>query len=154
MIATITDTIERKVFLRASRKNVWRDMTNAKIFGEWFSVDMKGTFKPGGKITGKVNAKEYEKMKFAMEIDEMVPQNLFSWNWHPFPADPNYDYSEEAMTHISFELKDSPGGTMLNVMESGFDKLSPARRKEAFEMNSGGWDSVLKSIEKHFGEGE
>jgi hypothetical protein len=33
--------------------------------------------------------------------------------------------------------------------ESGFDKVPPARRKEAFRMNSGGWDTQLNNIEKH-----
>lgn len=154
MIATITDAIERKVFLRASRKNVWDDITDPKLFAEWFSMDIKGTFEPGNKITGTVNFKEHEKMIVDAKIDEMVPQKVFSWYWHPFPADPNFDYSKEAMTHISFELKDSPGGTLLTVTESGFDKLSPSRRNETYNANSEGWDMVLKSIEKHFGEGE
>jgi hypothetical protein len=35
------------------------------------------------------------------------------------------------------------------VIESGFDKVPPARRLEAFRMNSGGWEAQLDNIERH-----
>jgi len=31
------------------------------------------------------------------------------------------------------------GGTLLTVVESGFDNMPASRRAKAFEMNSGGW---------------
>jgi len=48
-----------------------------------------------------------------------------------------------------FELEDAEGGTLLKVVESGFDQVPAARRSEAFRMNSGGWDAQMKNIEKH-----
>ena len=41
------------------------------------------------------------------------------------------------------------GGTLLKLVETGFDSLPPSRRKEAFRMNSGGWDQQIRNIEKH-----
>ena len=38
---------------------------------------------------------------------------------------------------------------MLTVVESGFDKLPPGRRDEAFRMNDGDWTSQLKNIERY-----
>ena len=38
-----------------------------------------------------------------------------------------------------FELRGEPGGTLLIVVESGFDAVPPERRLEAFRMNGGGW---------------
>jgi hypothetical protein len=38
---------------------------------------------------------------------------------------------------------------LLSVVESGFDNIPPSRRREAFRMNSGGWDEQMKNIEKH-----
>jgi hypothetical protein len=52
---------------------------------------------------------------------------------------------------VEFELQEVEGGTLLRIVESGFDKLPAARRAEAFRMNSGGWDQQLKNIEKHVG---
>jgi len=34
-------------------------------------------------------------------------------------------------------------------VESGFDRVLPARRAEAFRMNGGGWGEQLKNIERY-----
>jgi len=36
-------------------------------------------------------------------------------------------------------------------VESGFDKLPPARRAEAFRMNSEGWTTQMENIRRHVG---
>jgi len=46
-------------------------------------------------------------------------------------------------------LKEVEAGTLLRVVESGFDNVSSSRRLEAFRMNSGGWDEQMKNIEQH-----
>ncbi len=43
-------------------------------------------------------------------------------------------------------------GTMLTVVESGFDRIPPARRAEAYRMNDQGWAAQMKSVERHVGE--
>jgi hypothetical protein len=50
---------------------------------------------------------------------------------------------------VVFELKDVEGGTLVTVVESGFDELPDARRLDAFRMNSGGWDIQMQNIERH-----
>ncbi len=40
-------------------------------------------------------------------------------------------------------------GTLLNVTESGFDKLPDERRLEAYRMNDEGWVTQIKNIEEH-----
>jgi len=74
---------------------------------------------------------------------------LLSLRWHPYAVDPSVDYSKEPTTLVVFELKEVEGGTLLSVVESGFDSIPPSRRLEAFRMNSEGWDQQMKSIEKH-----
>ena len=59
------------------------------------------------------------------------------------------DYSSEPPTLVEFRLAEAGGATMLTVVESGFDKLPPGRRDEAFRMNDGGWTSQLKNIERY-----
>jgi hypothetical protein len=39
------------------------------------------------------------------------------------------------MTRVVFELADAPGGTLLTVVESGFDRIPLARRAKAFRDN-------------------
>ena len=45
-----------------------------------------------------------------------------------------------------------PGGIMLTVTESGFDRVPLARRSEAFTANSEGWAMMIKMIEKHLAQ--
>lgn len=40
-------------------------------------------------------------------------------------------------------------GTLLTVVESGFDGIPAARRDKAFEMNDRGWAGQMKQIEKY-----
>ena len=80
----------------------------------------------------------------------MEPPNLLSYHWHPYAIDAAVDYSKEAPTLVTFTLKDMPGkGTLLTVVESGFDKVPPHRRLEAFRMNSRGWEGQMNNIARH-----
>ena len=119
-------------------------------FGTWFKVDMSGVkFEPGKPVNAKMTYPGYEGMPFEMVIDRIQPERLFSFRWHPYGIDPNYDYSSEPMTLIEFELEEVPEGTKLTVTESGFDAIPLARRAEAFRMNSQGWAAQLRNIEAH-----
>jgi hypothetical protein len=64
-------------------------------------------------------------------------------------VEPGVDYSTEPATLVVFELKDAGSGTLLSVVESGFDNLPASRRDLAFRMNSGGWEGQLRNIDKH-----
>jgi hypothetical protein len=74
---------------------------------------------------------------------------LLSWRWHPYAVDSSVDYSQEPTTRVVFELKEVEGGTLLKVVESGFNKIPPSRRLEAVRMNSGGWEEQMKNIKKY-----
>ena len=45
-------------------------------------------------------------------------------------VEPDADYSKETPTLVEFTLEPSPNGTLLRVVESGFDKI-PAHRRDA-----------------------
>jgi uncharacterized protein YndB with AHSA1/START domain len=53
------------------------------------------------------------------------------------------------MTLVEFTLESVDGGTLLKVVETGFDKIPAARRVKAFEMNTSGWTSQMKNIAKY-----
>ena len=108
-----------------------------------------GTFAAGHRVQGQVTYPGYEHLVFDVLIERVEPERLLSWRWHPYPADPSVDYSKEPTTLVVFELEEVEGGTLLTVVESGFDKIPPSRRSEAFRMNSEGWDEQMKNIEKH-----
>jgi uncharacterized protein YndB with AHSA1/START domain len=160
MTAAVTDRIEKKVLLRVPRARVWKALTDAKEFGEWFGVKFEGAFVAGAAVRGvivptRVDAEvarlqePYAGKTFDITVDRIEPQNLFSFRWHPYAIEPGVDYSKEPTTLVVFTLDEKPDGVLLTVTESGFDKIPLDRRAQAFAANEGGWAMQMTLIEKH-----
>ena len=126
---------------------MWRALTNPVEFGTWFGVKVEGTFAPGARVRGAITHKGYEHVTWDITIERMEPERVFSWRWHPHAVEAGVDYSTEPTTLVVFELEDAAGGTMLTVVESGFDQVPLARRAQAYRMNGEGWTYQLQAIE-------
>lgn len=149
-----TDRIERQILLKAPRSRVWRALSDAEEFGRWFGMDFNGqTFAVSARAKGRITHPGYEHVVVELLIERIEPERLLSWRWHPGAIDTSVDYSEEPTTLVEFELKEVDSGTLLSVVESGFDKLPLSRRQEAFRMNNAGWDGQMTNIEKHVNAG-
>ena len=147
-----SDRIERSIEIRAPLARVWRALSNAEEFGTWFGVALAGqTFAAGRSVEGRITHPGYEHLIFTAQVERVEPEWRLVFRWHPYPIDPATDYSGEATTLVEFELEPTPEGTRLRVVESGFDALPPARRREAFRMNSQGWDAQMTNIARHVG---
>ncbi len=144
-----TDRIEERIYLRIPRARVWRALTDAREFGAWFGVRLDGTFAPGVSVKGTLTEKGYESVVIEISVDRIEPRRLFSWRWHPYAVDPGTDYSAEPPTLVECGLEEADGGTLLTVVESGFDGIPAARRAEAYRMHEEGWAGQMKSIERH-----
>ncbi|CAG2158112.1 SRPBCC family protein [Cupriavidus numazuensis] len=146
-----TDRIERSIVLKAPVARVWHALSDAASFGSWFGVkfDDGVVFAPGAQVRGHVTYPGYEHVVFEAWIEQMESQRRLSWRWHPAAVERGRDYSDEPTTLVVFELQPADGGTLLTVVESGFDQIPPRRRLEAFRMNSGGWDEQMRNIAGH-----
>ncbi len=145
-----SDRIERQILLKAPRWRVWRALSIAEEFGDWFGVALKGkTFAAGERVQGQITSPGYEHLVFDVVIERMEPERLLSFRWPLDAVEPGVEYSNEPTTLVVFELKDVDGGTLLSVVESGFDSIPRARRLDAFRSNSGGWDEQMKNIDRH-----
>lgn len=141
-------SIERKVLLRAPRSRVWNALTDVQKFCHWFGVDSAdGVFTPGAKV--HMGASEEHGGNFDVFVQQMQPEHLFTWRWHPGAHDPSLDYSKESTTLVAFELADADGGTLLTITESGFDDISLARRAKVFGQNNQGWDDQVQNLERY-----
>jgi len=149
MPAVQTDRIEKQVVLRAPRARVWRALTDAREFGEWFGVRVNGSFSNGARVTGAVTHKGYEHLTWDVTIERMEPERVFAWRWKPGAVDPSADLSKEPATLVTFELSDVEGGTLLKVVESGFDAVPATRRGDAYRRNDEGWTWQMESIARH-----
>ena len=146
-----TDRIEKNVLLRAPKSRVWRALTNAEEFGTWFRVKLESDFAVGKDVTGNVTYPGYEHLRFTVTVERMDAEQLFSFRWHPAAVDPKVDYSQEPTTLVEFRLEEVAEGTLLTVIESGFDRIPAERRAEAFRMNSQGWAQQLENVKSHVG---
>src|SRR5262249_31070407 len=160
MAAGVTDRIEKRILLKASRARVWKALTDAKEFGEWFGVRFDGPFVSGAPLRGVIVPTQadahiaqlqepYAGRPFDITVDRIEPQRLFSFRWHPYAIEPGIDYSTEPTTLVVFTLEEQPGGIRLTVTESGFDQIPLERRAKAFAANEGGWEKQMTLIGKH-----
>ncbi|WP_420231966.1 SRPBCC family protein [Pseudomonas sp. ABY48] len=148
-----SDRIERKILLKAPRSQVWRALANAEAFGQWFGVALEGKrFVAGERTQGQITYPGYEHLIWDVAVERVEPERVFSFRWHPYAVEPQVDYSQESETRVQFELEDRDGGTLLNVVESGFNKIPEARRLKAFRMDSRGWDEQMANIEAFLGK--
>jgi uncharacterized protein YndB with AHSA1/START domain len=148
----VANQIEKKIGLKAPVSRVWRALTDYREFGEWFRVKLDGPFVPGEVSTGYITWPGYEHLKWEAVVQEMDPEQYFSYTWHPYSIDPNVDYSLETPTLVEFRLEKTATGTLLVVTESGFDDIPAERRDEAFRKNDGGWAQQVKNIETYVAE--
>ena len=134
-----TDQIERSVLINAPLDKVWHAISSAEEFGTWFGVNLKGqNFEVGQSACGLITGCGHENVWFDVVIESIEAPKLLSYRWHPCPIDPAVDYSKESPILVTFTLKDVASGTLLKVVESGYDNVPSRRRLEAFLMNSNG----------------
>jgi len=164
MAAATSDRIEKQILLHAPRARVWRALTNADEFGRWFGVKFDGPFSAGAAMRGVIvpttvdeavarAQQPYAGTAFDITVDRLEPERLFSFRWHPYAIEPGVDYSREPTTLIVFTLDDAPGGILLKVTESGFDRIPVERRAKAFSANDQGWAVQVTLIEKYLAQG-
>jgi uncharacterized protein YndB with AHSA1/START domain len=155
-----TDRIEKKTILNASLEGVWRAISDSTEFGTWFGMKFDGPFAPGATMRGVIvptkvddevaaSQKPYEGIPFEIVIEQIVPERLFSFRWHPGAVEPAIDYSTEPTTLVEFVLETVAGGVMLTLTESGFDRIPLARRAKAFASNNQGWEAQMQLIAKY-----
>ena len=145
----MTDRIEKSIELRAPIERVWRALTDAAEFGQWFGVNLRGPSSPARRRGARSPIRGYENVVLEARVVKMEPPRLFSFTWNPYAIDPAVDYSKEPPTLVEFRLKPAGEGTRLEVGESGFDALPEHRRAEAFRMNDNGWAEQMENIKTH-----
>lgn len=152
-----SDRIEKQVLLRAPLKRVWRAISDSSDFGKWFGVKFEQPFLPGAHMRGVATPtvadpdvgkgqKPYEGLPFEIWVERMEPEKLFSFRWHPYAVEKDFDYSSEPTTLVEFTLEEVEGGVLLSMSESGFDQIPLERRATAFRINEGGWGTQVRMI--------
>lgn len=148
--AVSTDRIEKRLVLRASRSRVWRALTNAEEFAQWFGIKLDGGFAEGATVRGDVTHSNGSHIcTVEIAVERIEAERYFAYRWHPYPIDPTVDYSAEPTTLVEFTLREEGDGTAVTIVESGFDAIPLARRAEAFRMNNQGWDGQARNLARY-----
>jgi uncharacterized protein YndB with AHSA1/START domain len=164
------DKLEKKVTLHAPVSRVWRAITDAQEFGQWFGVKLAGPFVAGKTITGifdeslnEAAIMEFQKSRglpphkvkapernaVFCTVERIEPEHTFSFRWIPYGIDAEADPKHEPTTLVEFHLEEAAEGTLLTIVESGFDRVPVHRRDRAFRMNEGGWAAQAENLRKH-----
>jgi uncharacterized protein YndB with AHSA1/START domain len=154
------DRIEKEVLLRAPLNRVWRAISDADEFGQWFGVRFDGPFVAGEPVTGVITPTAVDDdiaqlqaphagKSDTWQIVAVEPQRRLAFRWHPYAVESGVDYSQEPTTLVEFTLEETDDGVLLRIVESGFDKIPAERRAAAFEANSGGWAKQTELVRKY-----
>jgi uncharacterized protein YndB with AHSA1/START domain len=164
------DRIEKTVTLRAPVSKVWRAIANAQQFGQWFGIQLEGDFVAGKQIMGTWSEKVDEEMIREEEkrlgltpgdvnlpkgpavfgtVERIEPESYFSFRWIPYGIDDDADPDKEPTTLVEFKLEKVPEGTLVTIVESGFERVPAERRERAFLMNDSGWSAQGENLRKY-----
>jgi uncharacterized protein YndB with AHSA1/START domain len=147
-----TDRIHKEVLLRAPRARVWHTLADMREFGAWFGIDLpEGSFHQGAQVVGQITSPGYTHLTIRVSVEQVQPEQMLSFRWHPNAVDPAADYEHEPTTLVVFELHEVTDGILLTVDESGFDRLPEERRTEAYRGNEDGWAEQMHNIARHLG---
>lgn len=137
-----TDQIEREIAIAAPIERAWDALTQPESVSAWFCGGAPVTIdlREGGVMF----LDQGEHGAFHTVIVSVDPPHTFSFRWAS--AYPGVLATEENSTLVEFTLRSTPEGSVLRVVESGFDELDiPADRvaSAGFESHSGGWTHVI-----------
>src|SRR5882757_9870009 len=164
------DKIEEQVTLRAPVSRVWQAIASPKEFGRWFDINLDGDFVVGKPITGmfrnlpsEAAIMDHQKRlglppsKVALPESSIVfctperiePEQSFIFRWIPYGIDADIDPHSEPTTLVEFRLEALPEGTLLTIVESGFDRVPGHRRERAFRMNESGCQAQAENVKEY-----
>ena len=143
--------IERQTLIRAPRSRVWTAITDVDQFSAWFCVKAEGLFGPGARVRMTSTYPGHEGTVFYVTISEVSPEHRFSWRWNPGSEQPS-EGTAAPETTVEFQLDEVEGGTMVTVVENGFDRVDPALRAKAFADNSEGWRIQMENLTNYVGK--
>lgn len=133
-------SVRRTIRIQASREKVWRTVTEPDLISQWFGkIVLTGT---GVGAHGTISWPDQPGVP--IRVDTFEPPSVVSYRWcnedGPLPA----AVEEERSTVFTFTLDETPDGTLLTVVETGFDKTGDPAGNMASHRD--GWDGELDKL--------
>ena len=144
------DRIEKRIQVKADPARVWRALSDAKEFGEWFRVEVTGELREGAVVGCRSLYPGTEHMHWEMHILRVEDGRRIVWEWPAFdPAAFPGDPADDAKLRVEIEIAPVDGGTLVTLTESGFASLPSGPGLAVWQRNDGGWTIQLQNIASH-----
>lgn len=132
--------IVKTLFLKAPPEHVWEFLTDPDKLAEWFHRG-GGIMEKGGEYALLTNSlgKEGDKLCWGKVVEFDPPNRLV----HTF----THEWLKNIETTVTWTLTAQDGGTVLNLIHEGWEKLE----EDAFNMGSShdiGWDEHFARLRK------
>lgn len=140
--------ISESIHVEADRARVWTVLTDEGLVEAWLGCmgfrPVVGTLfhmqpDPAKRASGNVEGATH------CELEEIEEPDRLRFSWF-MPGTPK--------THVTIELADSPGGTLVHLRHSGWDQFNPDEVREIHAMLAGGWKSWVLPGLKRVAEGD
>jgi uncharacterized protein YndB with AHSA1/START domain len=135
------DWIEQEIVIDASPDRVWAVLTEAEPVASWFGDPAAMDPRPGSNATlGRTREGDCWAV-----VERVAPPAVLSYRQG---RDAGTELGKGASTLVEFTLTETPVGTVLRVVESGFDSLhvSPDAQVIAETESSQGWTDGLATL--------
>jgi uncharacterized protein YndB with AHSA1/START domain len=132
------DRIERRVDLAHSPQRVWEALTTAEGLSAWFGEKATIDTRPGG--AGQMTFESG--LSVDMRVERVEEPRVFAFTWRI----PDLPDDDPRRTYVEFTLDPVPGGTRLQVVESGFAQLPEDTRGKSYDSHAEGWGSELADL--------
>lgn len=145
MTTSPTDRIEKHAVVRAPLDRVWRAVSDSTEFGAWFKARFHEPFAPGRTLIAEFTEPGYVGRTFAVRVEAVEPRQRLAFRWRPHEFDSaGQDFSDSTL--VEFLLEPHAEGTLLRIIESGFDGLPPEERETQLRANDAGWSEQIGRI--------
>jgi uncharacterized protein YndB with AHSA1/START domain len=135
-------SVTRTVVIHASRSAVWAALTQPALIAQWFGQTAElPELVVGG--TGEFGWVEYDNFAKVL-ITAVDEKRTFAYRWATSVDEVRSDNS----TEVRFTLTDADDGTVLTVVETGFELVKPdlAGQRAELEDHRSGWNEELDEL--------
>lgn len=136
MTVTVQDVIERQLVIPVGRQRVWEAITAPDQVATWFADSTTLTLEEGAPFVFQWDGYGERRGR----VETIDPPNRFAYRWIPSDeTDLSIPFDEVPSTLVEFSLDDTPDGTRVTVIESGFSGLPADIREQIAQGNTEGW---------------
>lgn len=141
------DIIKREISIAASKEKIFAAISDPEKVVRWFPETLEGKYAVGEQPIFGFG----EHGKSQILVVDSKPYHYFSYRWVPGANHFLGDLTKVKTTLVEFKIEEIQSNNCKVVLtESGFSNLPIEIMESSFKQNSGGWDFMLKRLEKYF----